>query len=137
MGVLTIVLDKMAHLRDADYIGKSDPYVMFELEQDNFILDKNFGKKRSTTKKNDCNPEYDETFTFEDLPSMNNMILHVKVYDNDNAGRDDSLGHCKINLERLGLSEEVKEVQEVIDNKKGEGWFSKKARIHLKLAFTE
>jgi Ca2+-dependent lipid-binding protein len=78
MGVLTVVLVKIANLRDEDGLGKSDPYVKFELEKDKWMFDKTLGKFESTHKKNDCNPEYNETFKFEKVPTMDNMKLHVK-----------------------------------------------------------
>ena len=138
MGVITVLLDKITHLRDADTIGKSDPYVKFELEQDNWVFDKGYGKQTSSKKKNDCNPEYGETFTFDNVPSTDNMVLHVKVMDDD-FGLDDSLGSCEINLEKLGLTaggEPVK-ISSVVDEKKGGGWFSKKAKIYLEISYTE
>jgi Ca2+-dependent lipid-binding protein len=51
MGVVTVYLDKISNLQDADSIGKSDPYVVFRLEQDNYLLDKNDGKKISSNKR--------------------------------------------------------------------------------------
>lgn len=40
MGVLTVVLKKITNLRDEDGLGKSDPYVKFELEKDKWFFDK-------------------------------------------------------------------------------------------------
>lgn len=134
MGVLTVYLDKLTNVRDEDGLGKSDPYVKFHLEQDNILFDKNFGKQTSSKKKNDLNPEFGETFTFEGVPSMNNVILNVKVMDDD-WGKDDELGSCKINLEKLKPSEEGTEVVTAVD--KNGGWFSKNARIHLKISFQD
>ena len=37
MGVLTVRLIKASNLKDADFIGKTDPYVKIELEQDNVV----------------------------------------------------------------------------------------------------
>jgi Ca2+-dependent lipid-binding protein len=137
MGVLTVYLDKISHLRDADGMGnKSDPYVKFELEKDGWVFDKTLGKFQSTKKKNDLNPDYGETFVFENVPTTENMVLNVKVMDDD-YGFDDSLGGCVIKLEKLGLSESPKDVEEVIDKKKGEGMFSRRAKIFLKISFTE
>jgi Ca2+-dependent lipid-binding protein len=34
MAVLTVTLNKVTNLADEDVIGKTDPYVKFELEQD-------------------------------------------------------------------------------------------------------
>lgn len=134
MGKVTIFLDKISNLRDADMLGKSDPYVRFVLEQDNFMFDKTFGKQTSSKKKNDLNPEYGETFEFTDVPSVNNLVLHAKVYDDD-IGFDDVLGSCKINLEKI--SSDPTSFAEVIDHKKDGGWFSKKATIYLQVSFTE
>lgn len=78
MGVLTVLLKKISNLRDEDGLGKSDPYVKFELEKDNWFFDKTLDKFQSSKKKNDLNPEYDETFTFEDVPTTDNMLLHIK-----------------------------------------------------------
>jgi Ca2+-dependent lipid-binding protein len=134
MGVLTVYLDKITSLRDGDGVGKSDPYVKFHLEQDNILFDKNFGKQTSTKKKNDLNPEFGETFTFDDVPSVDNLVLHVKIMDDD-WGKDDKIGACKINLEKAGLSADPKEFEDTID--KNGGWFSKNAKIYLKISFAE
>jgi Ca2+-dependent lipid-binding protein len=136
MGVFTVYLDRIANLRDSDTLGKSDPYVKFELEQDNFVFDKGFGKQTSSKKKNDLNPEYGETFTFKGVPSMNNIVLHVKVMDDD-IGFDDEIGSAKISMEKLGLTKVPKEIERVIDHKNGGGWFSRKAKIYLKVSFDE
>lgn len=114
MGVLVVHLVKVENLRDQDGVGKSDPYVKFELMKDNYVFDKNYGKKESTKKKNDINPEYNETFEFPDLPSLNNMVLKIKIMDSD-IGMDDAIGSAEIQLERLGLSATPKPVQEVVE----------------------
>lgn len=77
MGVLTIVLKSISNLRDEDGMGRSDPYVMFELEKDKWMFDRTLGKHKSTKKKNQCNPVYNETFTFENVPTTENMKLHI------------------------------------------------------------
>ena len=51
MGILTVFLDKIDNLADEDMVGKSDPYVKFELEQDNMVFDKDFGEQKSSKKK--------------------------------------------------------------------------------------
>ena len=116
MGVLTILLEKVTNLRDEDGIGRSDPYVKFELEQDNLVFDKGYGKKQSTKKKNVLNPVYHETFEFADIPSLNNMILKVRIMDDD-IGRDTPLGSCQIKLKRLRLNENPKSVEEIVEKK--------------------
>jgi hypothetical protein len=37
MGVVTVRLIKANNLKDADFMGKTDPYVKLELEQDNVV----------------------------------------------------------------------------------------------------
>jgi Ca2+-dependent lipid-binding protein len=134
MGVVTVYLDKISNLRDEDSLGKSDPYVKFHLEQDNSIFDKNYGKKISSKKKNDLNPEYGETFEFPNVPTLKNLVLHVRVLDDD-IGFDDVLGSCNINLEKLKEGKPM-EIEKVIEHKKTGGWFSKKAKIYLKVSYT-
>merc|ERR1711865_800439 len=112
-GELTVVVVKASNLADKDLAGKTDPYVILELEQDNILRDKDYGTQRTTTKKGDCNPEWNETMTFN-IPTLDNMELSVKVYDDD-LGRDDKCGKCKIQLEKEGLTESPKRVERVID----------------------
>jgi Ca2+-dependent lipid-binding protein len=135
MGVLTIFLDKITDLKDEDGIGRSDPYVIFELEQDNRMFDKDFGKQESSHKKGTCNPVYHETFTFSNLPSLKNMVLTIRVYDED-IGRDDKLGYCKIELDQLDLSDKPRTFQKVVDRKGLVGRiFKNEAIIHLQLSY--
>ena len=132
MGVLTVFLDKIINLVDTDLFGKADPYVKFHLEQDNWMFDKNFGKVTSTKKQGELNPVYKETFTFEDVPSLKNLVLRIKVMDDDPLF-DDKMGACKIDIEELGLGEEPLGVDRVIDN----NVIAKDARIFLQLSYTE
>ena len=132
MGKLIILLDKVTNLVDEDAMGKSDPYVKFELEQDNLIFDKDFGDKFSSKKKDTLNPEWGETFEFEDIPGLNNMVLKCIVKDDDPIF-DDKLGSCKINLEELGLTSEPTGVDRVVDD----NWLCKDARIFLQISYEE
>jgi len=131
MGVLTVYLDKITGLQDEDTLGKSDPYVKFELEQDNLFFDKDYGEQKSSKKKDDLNPEYGETFEFE-IPTLNNMVLTCKVMDDDPLF-DDKIGKCKIKLEDMPLSEEPMGIDRVVDD----NWFSKDAVMYLRLSYTE
>jgi Ca2+-dependent lipid-binding protein len=137
MGVLTVVLEKIDDLRDEDDLGRSDPYVKFELEQDNSLFDKDFGNQESSKKKGTCNPVYNETFSFANLPSLKNMVLTVRVKDDD-IGIDDNIGYCKIELDLLELSDKPKSIERVIDRKGIIGRvFKKEAKIHLKLSYKD
>jgi Ca2+-dependent lipid-binding protein len=106
------------------------------LEKDNLILDKDYGKQQSTTKKCTCNPTYNETFTFNNVEGLDNLVLMCRVYDED-WGRDDAMGKLKIKLEQEGLkSGEFKEFNEKLE-RTGKGLFSRDARIQLKVKFDE
>ena len=93
--------------------------------------DKDYGDQKSTTKKGDLNPVYEETFTFE-IPTLNNMELSVKVVDEDIVF-DDKMGKCKIKLEKLGLSETPMHVDEKVYNRV----FGKDSFVHLQLSYKE
>jgi hypothetical protein len=77
MGIVTVYLDKISKLQDDDSMGKSDPYVVFRLEQDNYIFDKGYGKIVSSKKKNDLNREYGETFEFPKVPTLKTLVLYA------------------------------------------------------------
>mmetsp|Transcript_49808 Transcript_49808/g.57484 ORF Transcript_49808/g.57484 Transcript_49808/m.57484 type:complete len:132 (+) Transcript_49808:107-502(+) len=113
MGVLTVKLVKATNLADKDLAGKTDPYVIMEIEQDNMLRDKDYGSQRSSTKSGETDPVWDEEFQFT-IPTLNNMELSLKVFDDD-VGRDDKCGKCKINLDKEGLSASPKRIERTID----------------------
>jgi len=43
------------------------------------------------------------------------MVLTLRVYDHDVLSRDDKEGHCKINLEKEGISRSPKRIVKCID----------------------
>lgn len=133
MGVLTVFLDKATNLADTDYIGKTDPYVRFDLKQDNWgPLDKDFGYQKSSVKANDLNPVYGETFTWNQIPELKNMVLKVSVKDEDIGSRDDKVGHCSIKLGDLGLTPYPMKVDRVIDR----NIIAANGMIHLKISYS-
>lgn len=135
MGVLTVMLEKIDHLRDEDGIGRSDPYVKFELERDKLLFDKSYGKKESTKKRNDLNPEYNEVFEFDDVSSLNNMVLKIWIMDDD-IGLDKKVGSCEIKLEKLDLTQDLgNTISQTVERKPG--MFKRDAVIHIKLSFRE
>eukprot|EP01083_Nonionella_stella_P129225 392028_1 len=131
MGILTIFLDKATNLKDKDTVGESDPYVKFELEQDNVMFDKDFGEQKSTTKSGELNPVYGETFHFN-IPTLENVELKVKVMDDDVVS-DDKIGKCTIKLENLQLSETPVRIVEKVHNRV----FGEDSYVHLDLSYTE
>ncbi|CAB9522807.1 Synaptotagmin 1 [Seminavis robusta] len=131
MGVLMVFLEKATKLTNRDVVGKSDPYVKFHLKQDNWVMDKNFGKAKSTTQQDNLDPYWNETYAF-DIPSLDKMLLNITVLDED-LGPDQHLGECTIPLDQLGLTDELMDVDRIIDGNS----FHKDARIYLKLSYKE
>merc|ERR1712130_302544 len=98
-----------------DVFSKTDPYIKFEIEQDNWLRDYDYGRQISSKKQDDLNPIYGETFYFN-LPTLKNMILKIKVMDDDGIlSKDDKVASCKIKLSELGLTTHPKPVEKVID----------------------
>lgn len=133
MGIVTVKLEKLMNLRDKDGIGRSDPYVIFELEKARIGFDKKYGKKESSRKNNTCNPVYNETFTWHDVENLDNVKLYVKVMDED-IGLDDKLGRVVVDLEHACLSSTPRDIEAVVDAKRFK-IFSKEATIHMKVSY--
>jgi len=95
------------------------------------LLDKDYGERKSSKKKNEQNPVYGEEFHFN-IPTLKNMELTVKVLDDD-VVHDDKIGKCKIKLDKLGLSKKPVEVKKKVDNH----IFSPDAHIFLKISYSE
>ncbi|CEG36152.1 Predicted Ca2-dependent phospholipid-binding protein [Plasmopara halstedii] len=93
MHAVHVTLVKAVDLPSADFNGKSDPYVIFQLA--------NTMRKSSVIQAN-LNPEWDpeETFSFiaEDIQSA---VLDVKVFDHDRISKDDIIGSCQVPLNTL------------------------------------
>jgi Ca2+-dependent lipid-binding protein len=73
------------------------------------VKDVDYGSQRSSTKNDNLNPVWGETFTFT-IPTIDNMVLTCKLRDDDTGSRHDKLGWCKIKLEELGLTTTPKAV---------------------------
>lgn len=117
MGILKVRLVKATNLADKDYFGKTDPYVRIELEQDNFLIDKDYGYQVSSTKSNELNPVWNEDFAFSNIPTLDNMVLTLKVFDKDIGSRDDKCGRCKIKLANEGITCSPKRMEKTVDRK--------------------
>ena len=89
------------------------------------------GARAKSIKSNDLNPIYGETFVFNNIPDLQNMILKVRVMDQDFGSRDDKVGWCNIKLDELGLSSHFMNIDRVIDR----NVFTANGKIHLKLAY--
>jgi Ca2+-dependent lipid-binding protein len=132
MGVLTVYLDKVLHLLNDEWLGKASPYVKFELKKEGFLWDKDYGEVKSSKVSDDLNPVYDETFTFNNIPSLDGMELICTVMDDDGILGTDKMGKATIQLNDLGLTDELTGVDNHIDHY----WFHQDSRIFLQLAFS-
>ncbi|CAB9513106.1 Synaptotagmin-9 [Seminavis robusta] len=131
MGVLTVFLDKATNLADTDFIGKTDPYVIFDLKQDNWLQNRDYGYQRSSTKSNDLHPVYGETFIWKNIEDIENLVLKVRIMDADFGSRDDKVGNCTIQLDKLGLSSRPMNVDRVVDR----NIFTANGMIHLRVSY--
>uniref|UniRef100_A0A7S4AJI6 C2 domain-containing protein n=1 Tax=Pseudo-nitzschia australis TaxID=44445 RepID=A0A7S4AJI6_9STRA len=118
MGILKVRLIKSTNVVNKDLFGKSDPYVRLELEQDNYLKDRDFGYQVSSVKRNDLHPVWNEDFAFSNIPgTLENMVLTLKVLDKDFGKRDNKCGKCKIKLDKEGISSLPKRIEKTTDRK--------------------
>jgi len=132
MGKLSVFLDKCTNIKDGDIVGTTDPYVRFELEQDNWVKDVDYGFQTSSRKENDLNPCYGEEFTWN-IPTIDNMVLTVKIMDEDTMSSDDKVGKCKINLEKADLTSDYQDFEKVVDR----SLFKGNGKVFLKIKYEE
>ena len=96
------------------------------------VRDKDYGFQKSTTKKGDVNPVWDETFTFN-IPTLNNMVLSLKVFDDDVGSRDDKCGRTKIHLEKEDITASPTCIEKTIDR----NLLRKNGKIVVEISYTE
>jgi len=97
VGVLSVTIHAGINLIDADVIGVSDPYVVARLGTQ---------RQKTTIKKNNLNPKWDETFMFS-WDGRSNLFLQAWDYDRSNA--DDSLGTLDFSLVDMNLEDGVRQ----------------------------
>lgn len=93
-GTLVVFVKDCSDLKDTDGIGagKSDPYVYLEIE--------GCDAKKTATKNDDLNPEWNEEIVFRDIEFPCSKSLRMRVYDSDVLG-DDKIGEIVIPLGSL------------------------------------
>merc|ERR1712176_1560400 len=91
------------------------------------------GYQVSSTKRNELNPVYGETFTWNNIQTLDNLVLSIRIKDYDFGSRDDNLGSCKIKIKDLGLSPDSTflDVERIVDR----NIFTKNGMIYLKIAY--
>jgi len=98
-GNLKIKIIEGIDLKQEDWIGKSDPYVIARI-----------GRRIFKTKivPKELNPKWDEQFRFLCYYPVNED-LDLKVWDWDRLKKDDFLGEATIDLSRLKINEVLDE----------------------------
>jgi len=90
-GILRILLIAGVHLMAADLNGKSDPYVVFKVQNQT---------AKSKVKPATLNPVWNETIMMN-VPDISTGVLELNVYDEDSIGSDDHLGCVHFKLSEL------------------------------------
>ncbi|OCK83371.1 tricalbin [Lepidopterella palustris CBS 459.81] len=86
IGVMRLHFQNARNLRNVETMGKSDPYVR--------VLLSGVEKGRTVTFKNNLNPDWDEVI-YVPMHSRRERLL-LEVMDEENLGKDRSLGHVEI-----------------------------------------
>ncbi|KAG2373508.1 hypothetical protein C9374_012115 [Naegleria lovaniensis] len=126
---LSITVKRAADLEAADFNGKSDPYVLVQAKSlstdaiPSYLKDIAKGwKQKTSVKKKNLNPEWNETKTFYHLDYLDKknegIKLLFKVYDWDMLSRDDFIGKAELilhndKLEHEKVYEETLKLQDV------------------------
>jgi Ca2+-dependent lipid-binding protein len=111
--VLKVTVKRMQDLKKGDIMGKADPYAMVYLTRsdktDTILVEK--GHEKTTTKKNELNPNFQEEFRFAgiELEALQGYKICVAVYDKDLVTADDFMGGIKVaarifNQNRMNVS---------------------------------
>lgn len=116
---LEIKLIEATDLKPLDFNGRSDPYVVFELDGQ---------KEVSSVKETTLYPIWNELFTLQ--VSRLDTFLYVKVYDKDQIGSDDLEGVLRINL--LDLKSQLPQ-EEIYELFKEDYVTEEKGTIRLRL----
>jgi len=94
IGVLVVTLHVATQLKDPDWVGKMDPYVIV-------TLDNSPPKKSKTQKDAGASPNFDdEQFVFQ--MKGNEQFLTFELKDED-IGKDDFIGSMKLDLRELSF----------------------------------
>jgi len=93
-GNLTVNVINATGLKDSDgmFGGSSDPYVYLQI--------KGMVVQKTSVIDDNLNPEWNETFVFENIEKPMSKILKITVYDKDTV-HDDVLGGAEIDLGTL------------------------------------
>ncbi|KAI5124397.1 hypothetical protein M0805_008282 [Coniferiporia weirii] len=122
MGMLRVDLLDGHNIRGVDRGGKSDPFVVFSLNDQKLY--------KSQTKKKTLTPEWNETFTIQ-VPSRVGADFWLEVFDWNQIEQAKSLGIGKIELADLEPFEAADRIINLSSTKHGE-----QGEIRVKMMFT-
>lgn len=94
VGILLVKVVRAMKLRKTDIIGSSDPYVKLKLTDDKI------SRKKTTIKRKNLNPEWDEDFSFV-VKEPETQVLKFSVYDWDQVGSHEKMGMNVVPLNDL------------------------------------
>ncbi|KAI0514215.1 hypothetical protein KFK09_010250 [Dendrobium nobile] len=94
VGILHVNVLRAQKLRKKDLMGKADPYVKLKL------MDDNLPSKKTTVKKSNLNPEWNEEFKLV-VTDPESQALVLDVYDWEQVGRHEKMGMNIIHLKDL------------------------------------
>lgn len=94
VGILLVKVVRAMKLRKTDIIGSSDPYVKLKLTDDKI------SRKKTTIKRKNLNPEWDEDFSFV-VKEPQTQVLKFSVYDWDQVGSHEKMGMNVVPLNDL------------------------------------
>jgi len=93
VGILEVTVLRAKNLLKMDVLGKADPYVKLQLV--NALM-----SKKTQTKMNTLNPEWNETFKLL-VQDPKSQSLELHVYDWDRIGTDEEMGMIVVPLQDL------------------------------------
>lgn len=99
-GRLTITIIKARNLKAMDITGASDPYVKVSL----MCEGRRLKKRKTSTKRNTLNPNYNEAIVFDVPPeNIDQISLLIAVMDYDRVGHNEVIGVCRVGSEAESL----------------------------------
>nr|ACF79844.1 unknown [Zea mays] len=94
VGILLVKVVRAQNLRKKDLLGKSDPYVKLKMSDDKLP------SKKTTVKRSNLNPEWDEEFKFV-VTDPESQSLEVNVFDWEQVGKHEKMGMNMVPLKDL------------------------------------
>lgn len=103
-GLLHVMVDQAKALPQHQLTGPPDPYVKVEVSQSSHPV----SKKQTATKRKTSHPVFDETFTFNISPKMDDLSftsINILIFDHDRIRSDDVIGRVQLGCGSTEASE--------------------------------